>query len=162
MVRHQRHRAGRNMKRPIKVLIVDDEPDMRIFLCNLLGGCGYATVLAGERREALRTAKHEKPALIILDMMMPNEDGLQLYRDLKGDRRLRGIPVIMVSSVGRKAFLQYQKSYCTLPEDADPAPGAYLKTPLNAEELIGTVQALTASEGAAEGRAVRSGGEKRP
>ncbi len=132
------------MKRPIKVLIVDDEPDMRFFLCNLLGGCGYTTVPAGERREALRMAKRERPALIILDMMMTNEGGLQLYRDLKEDHRLRGIPVIMVSSVGKKAFLQYQKSYCTLPEDSDPAPGAYLKTPLNAEELIGWVQALTA------------------
>jgi CheY-like chemotaxis protein len=132
------------MKKPAKVLIVDDDPDMRFFLCNLLGGCGYAAIAAGERREALRAAKRQKPALIILDMMMPNEDGLQIYRELKGDHRLKGIPVIMVSSVGKKAFLQYQRSFCTLPEEGDPAPGAYLKTPLNAEELIGWVQALTA------------------
>jgi len=131
------------MKKNIKVLIVDDEPDMRFFLCNLLGGCGYATIHAGGRQDGLRKAKREKPSLIILDMMMMNEDGLQLYRDLKEDHRLRGIPVIMISSVGKKAFLQYQKSYCTLPEESNPAPGAYLKTPLNAEELIGWVQALT-------------------
>jgi CheY-like chemotaxis protein len=115
------------MKKPAKVLIVEDDPDMRFFLCNLLGGCGYAAIPSGERREALRTAKRQRPALIILDMMMPNEDGLQLYRELKQDHRLRGIPVIMVSSVGKKAFLQYQRTFCTLPEEGDSAPGAYLK-----------------------------------
>jgi CheY-like chemotaxis protein len=131
------------MKRRIKVLVVDDEPDMRIFLCNLLGGCGYTTVHAGDRREGLRKAKREKPALIILDVMMPNEAGLQLYRDLKQDLRLKRIPVIMVSSIGRKTFLQYQRSYCTLPEEHVTAPGAYLKKPLNADELIDWVQTLT-------------------
>jgi two-component system, OmpR family, phosphate regulon response regulator PhoB len=133
------------MKRRIKVLIVDDESDMRFFLCNLLGGCGYATIQATGRSDGLRKAKKEKPAVIILDVMMRNEDGLQFYRELKQDDRLRGIPVIMVSSVGKNTFLQYQRSYCTLPE-ADPSvPGAYLKKPLNAEELIGWVHALTAA-----------------
>jgi twitching motility two-component system response regulator PilH len=133
------------MKREIKVLVVDDEPDMRFFLCNLLGGCGYTTIHARDRRDGLRKAKREKPALIILDVMMPKEDGLQLYRDLKEDLRLKNIPVIMVSSVGKKTFLQYQRSYCTLPEEDSSAPGAFLKKPLNADELVGWVHALTAA-----------------
>jgi CheY-like chemotaxis protein len=133
------------MKKPIKVLIVDDDPDMQFFLCNLLGGCGYATIPAADRRDGLRKAKREKPALIILDVMMPNKDGLQLYRDLKEDRRLNSIPVIMVSSIGRKTFLQYQRSYCTLPEADSITPVAYLKKPLNADELIGWVHSLTAA-----------------
>ena len=133
------------MKRRIKVLIVDDEPDMRFFVCNLLGGCGYVTIPAADRQDGLRKAKRERPALIILDVMMPNEDGLQFYRDLKQDLRLKSIPVIMVSSVGKKTFLQYQRSYCSLPEEYVSAPGAYLKKPLNADELIGWVHALTGS-----------------
>jgi CheY-like chemotaxis protein len=137
------------MKKPIKVLIVDDEPDMRFFLCNLLGGCGYATIPAGDRKDGLRKAKREKPALIILDVMMPNKDGLQLYRDLKEDGRLKRIPVILVSSIGKNTFLQYQKSYCTLPEADAVTPVAYLKKPLNAEELIGWVHTLTAAAPAA-------------
>jgi CheY-like chemotaxis protein len=137
------------MKKPIKVLIVDDEPDMRVFLCNLLGGCGYATIPAEDREDGLYKAKRERPALIILDVMMPNKDGLQLYRDLKEDRRLKNIPVIMVSSIGRKTFLQYQRSYCTLPEVDSITQVAYLKKPLNAEELIGWVHSLTAAAPAA-------------
>jgi len=137
------------MKRRIKVLIIGDEPDMRFFICNLLGGCGYATIPAENRQDGLRKARRETPALIILDVMMPNKDGLQIYRDLKEDSRLRGIPVIMVSSIGRKTFLQYQRSYCTLPEADAITPVAYLKKPLNAEELIGWVHTLTAAAPAA-------------
>ena len=137
------------MQKPIKVLIVDDDPDMRFFLSNLLGGCGYTTIHAGDRRDGLRKSRREMPALIILDVMMPNKDGLQLYRDLKEDSRLRSIPVIMVSSIGRKTFLQYQRSYCTLPEADAITPVAYLKKPLNAEELIGWVHTLTAAAPAA-------------
>ncbi len=133
------------MKKRIKVLVVDDEPDMRIFLCNLLGGSGYATIHAEGRREGLRMARRERPGLIILDVMMSNEDGLQLYRDLKEDLRLKRIPVIMVSSVGKNTFLQYQRSTCTLPEADSSVLGAYLKKPLNADELIGWVHALTAA-----------------
>jgi CheY-like chemotaxis protein len=62
------------------------------------------------------------------------------------DLRLRDTPVILLSSIGRKTFLQYQKSYSTLPEAGRSAPGAYLKKPLNAEELLGWVQTLTAAE----------------
>jgi hypothetical protein len=51
----------------------------------------------------------------------------------------------MVSSVGKKTFLQYQRSYCTLPEEDSSTPGAFLKKPLNADELVGWVHALTAA-----------------
>jgi CheY-like chemotaxis protein len=133
------------MKKRIKVLVIGDEPDMRFFICNLLGGCGYAPIHAEDRRMGLRKARREKPAVIILDAMMPGQDGLQLFRELKLDPALKGIPVILVSSVDRKSFRQYQRSACSLPEPELPAPGAYLKKPLNAEELIGWVDALAAA-----------------
>jgi twitching motility two-component system response regulator PilH len=137
------------MQRRIKVLIVDDEPDMRIYLCNLLGGCGYEAIDAQNREDGLLKAKAEKPALIILDVTMPREEGIQLYRELKQSPKLRKIPVIMVSSIAQKTFRQYQKTYCTLPlEEGTDRPGAYLKKPLNADELIGWVQALTSGASA--------------
>ncbi|MFO7708707.1 MAG: response regulator [Desulfobacterales bacterium] len=137
------------MQRRIKVLIVDDEPDMRIYLCNLLGGCGYEAIDAQNREDGLLKAKAEKPAVIILDVTMPREEGIQLYRELKQSPKLRKIPVIMVSSIAQKTFRQYQKTYCSLPsEEGAGRPGAYLKKPLNADELIGWVQTLTAGASA--------------
>lgn len=130
-------------KQRLKILIIDDELDMRIFLCNLLGTCGYAPIDAGDRKEGLQKAKEEKPALIILDVMMPNESGIRMYCDLKQDNDLREVPVIMLSTIDRRTFLQYQRFYGSRKSWNVPDPGAYLEKPLEAEELIETVRMLT-------------------
>ena len=127
----------------LKILIIDDELDMRIFLCNLLGTCGYAPIDAGDRKEGLQKARKEKPALIILDVMMPKEGGIQMYRDLKQDRELKQVPVIMLSTIDRKTFLKYQNLHTTHKGWDMPDPGAYLEKPLEARELINTVRMLT-------------------
>ena len=129
-----------------KILIVEDELDLRIFLCNLLGNCGYHTIDAVNRAEGLQKAKAEKPALIILDVMIPKEGGIQMYRDLKQDQDLKNIPVIMVSTIDRKTFSFFQK-FQHAPEDKGvPEPGAYLEKPLEVEELIKLVRSLTTSD----------------
>jgi len=130
-----------------KILIVDDELDMRIFLCNLLGNCGYKTIDAGDKDEGLQKALSEKPSLIILDVTMPKETGLQLYRELKEHEDLKNVPVIMVSTIDKKTFSFYQKFQGTPRQKGIPDPGAYLEKPLEAEELIKLVRALTEADG---------------
>ena len=129
-----------------KILIVEDELDLRIFLCNLLGNCGYHTIDAVNRAEGLQKAKTEKPALIILDVMIPKEGGIQMYRDLKQDQDLKNIPVIMVSTIDRKTFSFFQKFQQTPKDKGMPEPGAYLEKPLEVEELIKLVRSLTTSD----------------
>ena len=126
-----------------KILIVEDELDLRIFLCNLLGNCGYDTIDAANRADGLKKAKREKPALIILDVMIPREDGIQMYREIIQDQDLKRIPVIMVSTIDRKIFSFYQKFQHTPQDKGVPEPGAYLEKPLEAEELIELVHRLT-------------------
>jgi two-component system phosphate regulon response regulator PhoB len=129
-----------------KILIVDDELDMRIFLCNLLGNCGYEPIDAGDKDEGLQKALSEKPALIILDVTMPKETGLQLYRELKEHEDLKNVPVIMVSTIDKKTFSFYQKFQGTPRHTVVPDPGAYLEKPLEAEELIKLVHTLTKTD----------------
>ena len=129
-----------------KILVVDDELDMRIFLCNLLGNCGYEPIDAGDRSDGLQKAKEEKPALIILDVMMPKEEGIQMYRDLKHDEDLKGVPVIMVSTIDQKTFAFYHKLQTSPMNRNIPKPGAYLKKPLKTEELISLVRRLTQTD----------------
>ena len=126
-----------------KILIVEDELDLRIFLCNLLGNCGYHTIDDVNRAEGLQKAKTEKPALIILDVMIPKEGGIQMYRDLKQDQDLKNVPVIMVSAIDKKTFAFYQKFQIASQYKSVPEPGAYLEKPLEAEELIRLVHTLT-------------------
>ena len=129
-----------------KILIVDDELDMRIFLCNLLGNCGYEPIDAGDKHEGMQKAVREKPALIILDVTMPKETGIQMYRELKEHQDLKNVPVIMVSTIDKKTFLFYQKFQGTPRQKVVPDPGAYLEKPLEAEELIELVRTLTETD----------------
>jgi DNA-binding response OmpR family regulator len=126
-----------------KILIVDDELDMRIFLCNLLGNCGYEPIDAGGKDEGMQKAAKEKPALIILDATMPRESGIQMYRELKENEDLKDVPVIMVSTIDKKTFSFYQKLQRTKRDDCFPNPGAYLEKPLDADELIEIIRRLT-------------------
>ncbi|MGD9057300.1 MAG: response regulator [Desulfobacterales bacterium] len=128
-----------------KILIVDDELDMRIFLCNLLGNCGYDPIDAADKEEGMQMAAREKPALIILDVTMPRESGIQMYRELKTHEYLKDVPVIMVSTIDRKTFSFYQKFQYTPDGKGVPEPGAYLEKPLESEELIALVDRLTAT-----------------
>ena len=129
-----------------KILIVDDELDMRIFLCNLLGNCGYEPIDAADKDQGMQKAVREKPALIILDVTMPKETGLQMYRELKEHEDLKNVPVIMVSTIDKKTFSFYQKFQGTPRHKVVPDPGAYLEKPLEAEELIELVRTLTEAD----------------
>ena len=129
-----------------KILIVDDELDMRIFLCNLLGNCGYEAIDAGDKKEGMQMAVREKPALIILDITMPKESGIQMYRELKEHEDLKNVPVIMVSTIDKKTFTFYQKFQSAPRNKGVPEPGAYLEKPLEAEELISLVHRLTTAD----------------
>jgi twitching motility two-component system response regulator PilH len=128
-----------------KILVVDDEADMRIFLCNLLGNCGFQPIGASDRIEGLQKAKEQKPALIILDVMMPKESGILMYRQLKEDQTLKQVPIIMVSSIDKKTFLQYQKFQSRPQDKGIPEPGAYLEIPLENEELVRLVREMTST-----------------
>jgi two-component system phosphate regulon response regulator PhoB len=128
------------------VLVVDDELNMRIFLCNLLSNCGYKAIDAGDKDEGMQKALSEKPALIILDVTMPRESGIQMYRELKEHKDLQNVPVIMVSTIDKKTFSFYQKLQSTPWGRGFPEPGAYLEKPLEAEELIRLVRSLTTED----------------
>jgi twitching motility two-component system response regulator PilH len=130
-----------------KILIVDDELDMRIFLCNLLGNCGYEPIEANDKTEGMQKAEKEKPSLIILDVMMPKEDGIQMYRALKEHEELKHVPVIMVSTIDQNMFSFCHKFRKSSRDKAVPEPGAYLEKPLQTEELIRLVRRFTDADG---------------
>jgi len=122
-----------------KILVVDDETDMRVFLSTVIETGGLVPVVATNGADGLKRALKENPDLIIVDMMMPREDGLQMYRNLKYDKKLQHIPVIMLSSIDRQTFFRYQMMKNVLPGKRLPEPEAYLEKPPEAEELLSTI-----------------------
>jgi DNA-binding response OmpR family regulator len=83
-----------------KVLIVDDDPDMRSLYRLVLRQEGLAVIEAQSGPEALSLAKEELPALILLDIMMPDMDGYEVCRRLRADPRTAELPVLMFSAKG--------------------------------------------------------------
>jgi len=125
-----------------KVLLVVDQMDLKVFLSNLLASVGYKTTFAANRTEGLGKTMTEKPDLIIIDMMMPTDQGIKLYRTLKSDDNLSGLPVIMLSSIERRTFFQCHKIQKIPSAQSLPVPEAYIETPPEAEELLRMVQTL--------------------
>lgn len=81
---------------PQRVLIVDDEEDARLMISAVAAGMGYETVEANDGREALDLLQQDADfVLVICDKMMPRLDGYEVVRYMRGDERLRDIPVIM-------------------------------------------------------------------
>jgi CheY-like chemotaxis protein len=103
-----------------RILVVDDEADVRRFLTAVLEKRGYETMTAADGREAFEIARREKPDLVILDLMMPNQSGTDFYRRLTKDRELSETPVIVVSGLaGRHLALREPVAVFDKPIDPD-------------------------------------------
>jgi two-component system phosphate regulon response regulator PhoB len=119
-----------------KILIVDDELDVRIYVRTLFETSGYAPIVTRNGKEGLEKAKELSPDLIILDVMMPEAGGVTMYRELKSDKALKDIPVIMLTGIGEKSFSHYLKMLNLKRKDPIPQPDAHMEKPLDHEELL--------------------------
>lgn len=85
-----------------KVLVVDDEPGIRLLISLVLSRKNYAVTTASGGEEALRIVGREKPDLILLDLKMPGLDGMSTLRILREDPATSSIPVLLVTAVPQK------------------------------------------------------------
>jgi twitching motility two-component system response regulator PilH len=118
-----------------KVLIVDDDPDVRLFNSTVVEESGYTPVEAPNGEVGLQIIKKDPPALVLLDVLMPKQSGIRLYRELKTDKALKNIPVIMLSGVAKRTFLRSQKALTEFGDKPVPEPESYLEKPVEPEEL---------------------------
>ncbi len=78
-----------------KILVVEDEPSLAIVLCEYLAQAGFQTHIIDNGLEVIDWVKQESPDLLILDLMLPNRDGLDIYREL---RTFSQVPVVMATA----------------------------------------------------------------
>jgi CheY-like chemotaxis protein len=123
-----------------KVLVVDDDPDVRLFSVTVLEEHGYTPLEAGDGVEGLKMIKAEKPDLVILDIMMPRQSGIRLYRELKTDKALKKIHVVVLSGIAKRTFMRSQKALTEFGGAEVPEPEVYLEKPVEAEDLADTIK----------------------
>lgn len=118
-----------------RVLCVDDDPDIRLFVVTVLEENGYTPLTATNGEEGLEIIKKERPDLVTLDVLMPRQSGIKMYRELKTDDTLKNIPVILLSGIARRTFLRSQEALTEFGSENVPEPEAYLEKPVEPEEL---------------------------
>jgi DNA-binding response OmpR family regulator len=120
------------MKRNIKkILIVDDDPDIRLFLEFGLKKAGFEILLAANGAKALDRLKEQTPDLIITDAMMPVLDGYGLIRAVKKETAWSRIPLIMLTG---------QESEKT--PEGTPQPEVYMKKPFTTAAILAEIEEL--------------------
>ncbi|MGA9531202.1 MAG: response regulator [Anaerolineales bacterium] len=83
---------------PKRVVCIEDEPEMIDLVRLILGRKGFSVIGANGGVEGLETVRREGPDLVLLDLMMPDMDGWEVYQQMKADPTLRGIPVVVVTA----------------------------------------------------------------
>lgn len=130
-----------------KILVVDDERDMRIFVSTVVETSGFEAIKAQDGMEAIEKADLDPPALVILDVMMPQiDDGIQTYRRFRTDSKLSRIPIIILSAIARKTFLHSIRLLNPHRGSVLPEPEAYMEKPPDAGELSRLISKLSAAE----------------
>ena len=116
-----------------RILVVDDDRSILKVLRAYLEQAGYLVLLAGDGEAALHALRHERPDLVILDLMMPHRDGWEVTRIARGDRILAATPIIMLT-----ARVEDTDKIVGLELGADD----YITKPFNAREVVARVNAL--------------------
>ena len=129
-----------------RILIVEDDPDIAHLVARYLDKAGYAVEHASTGREALLSVAARRPDLLILDLMLPQLDGLEVCRQLRGEHATAGLPIIMLT-----ARAEESERIVGLELGADD----YLAKPFSPGELVARVRALLRREQRARGDSPR-------
>jgi CheY-like chemotaxis protein len=128
------------MENMSKILIIDDDPDIVEAMKVILESKGYRVITAKDGKEGLKKTREDRPALIILDVMMETGDkGFEVARELKKDENYKDTPILMLTAVKEKTGLDFKKEAgdeTWLPVDD------YVDKPLKPDVLISKVELL--------------------
>lgn len=116
-----------------KILLVDDEPDILNFLSYNLKKEGYLVYTASNGKEAISVAKKELPHLIVLDVMMPEMDGIEACREIRNDPKLKNVII---------TFLTARNEDYTQIAGFDVGADDYITKPIKPRVFISRVKAL--------------------
>ncbi|HET6977034.1 MAG TPA: response regulator [Pyrinomonadaceae bacterium] len=118
---------------PRTILVVDDFDDTRLLLRTWLERRGFRVVEAENGIEAISRAETESPDLIIMDMQMPQLDGLSATRQIRNLKALDSVPIVAVSAYGADQFRELALA---------AGCNEYVSTPFEPATLEGIIQAL--------------------
>ena len=121
------------MNNPARILVADDNETNRDILATRLAANGYEVLHAGDGEQVLAAMREHRPDLILLDIMMPKLDGIEVCRRLKADASLPFTPIILVTAKAESGDVV---------EGLDAGADEYLTKPVDQKALVARVKAL--------------------
>lgn len=120
---------------PYRIMIVDDEPNIVLSLEYLMNQAGYEVLTASDGEEALHAVEASPPDLILLDVMMPKQDGYEVCQTIRANPDWKNIKIIMLTAKGR-----------TVEREKGLALGAdeYITKPFSTREVVEKVKSMLA------------------
>jgi CheY-like chemotaxis protein len=126
------------MSEPARVLVADDDEDILALVTAVLQRSGHEVIAVQDGAQALATVQSHSPDLAVLDISMPEVDGLEVLRRVRADVETRDLPVILLSAQAQEADVE--RGYAT-------GASAYMKKPFSPRELADQVDALLPQSG---------------
>ena len=123
----------------MKVLVVDDEADVAIYLKTVLEAGGYKVKTAGTVDDGLAQMDKFRPDLLCLDIMMPHKTGITMYVELRNRPEWRNLPVAIVSGVGQNNQFDF-RSYVS--DKSVPNPEVFVEKPIVVDAFLETIASL--------------------
>jgi len=120
------------------ILVVDDEPNVRSYLQAILEDGGFEVVTANDGGEALEKMRADLPDLVSLDLVMPKKSGNKLLYEMKKDKTLSKVPVIVVTAHAKDELGSRDLSDI-LDNSMLSGPGTYMEKPVNANTYLSSV-----------------------
>ena len=115
------------------VLLIDDEPDILLYLTKALEEHGFTAISATNIKSALEILTDRAPDLVCLDIMMPRGTGISLYKQMKSDPALSKVPVLIVSGALPAHEFDVRRF---LPDEAIPPPEGYFEKPISIPTFV--------------------------
>jgi DNA-binding response OmpR family regulator len=121
-----------NAQKPTRVLLIDDDPDIHLAVQMILEPLGFAVACYQTGQAGLEAIRRDPPDVVLLDIMLtyPSE-GLELACELRRDRRLKNIPLILISAIREAIGMEYGREMCPDVMSAD----MFLEKPIDAKTL---------------------------
>ena len=119
-----------------KILVVEDEPDVLTYLVTFFKVNGFNVLTATDGKTGFEIAKSDHPDLISLDITMPKESGVRMYRNLHEEPSTKDIPVIIITGVSSefKGFIESRKQV--------QPPAGYFEKPIDRDAVLARIREI--------------------
>ncbi len=129
------------------IMIIDDEPDILIYLTAVLEDCGYQTCTTDGAENVVEAVKRCRPDLVLLDIMMPEQSGISVYRELRQTVGIENLPVALISGIEKASGILNGAFSDRIGDSSVAPPDGFIEKPIHMAQLIDVVAALLDKKG---------------